>query len=173
MSGYCVHARVLSLQSCPIFCDPWTVAHQAPLFVGFFGQEYWSGLPCSPPKDLPPPRDWTQSSCVASIVGTFFTTEPPGKPCLSSNICFSAVVVSPSGISDSLWPPWTASCQVSCPSLSLGVCSNSSPSSWWCHPTISSSVVPFSSCLQSSPASGSFAMSQLFASVIKVLELQF
>ena len=51
-----------------------------------------------------------------------------------------------------------------CPSLSPGVCSNSCPLSWWCHPTISSSVVPFSSRLQSFPASGSFPMNQLFAS---------
>ena len=47
---------------------------------------------------------------------------------------------------------------------SSGVCSNSCPLSWWCHPTISSSVVPFSSCLQSFPASGSFSMSQFFTS---------
>ena len=45
-----------------------------------------------------------------------------------------------------------------------GACSNSCSSSWWCHPTISSSVVPFSSCLQSFPASGSFPVSQSFAS---------
>ena len=51
-----------------------------------------------------------------------------------------------------------------CPSPSPWVCSNSCPLSWWCHPTISSSVIPFSSCLQSLPASGSFLMSQLFAS---------
>ena len=51
-----------------------------------------------------------------------------------------------------------------CPSPTLGTCSNSCLSRWWCHPTISSSVVPFSSCLQSFPASGSFSMSQLFAS---------
>ena len=51
-----------------------------------------------------------------------------------------------------------------CPSLSFWVCSNSCPSSRWCHPTISSSVVPFSSCLQSFPATGSFPMSQFFAS---------
>ena len=51
-----------------------------------------------------------------------------------------------------------------CPSLSPGVCSNSCPLSWQFHPTISSSVVPFSSCLQSFPASGSFPMSWLFAS---------
>ena len=51
-----------------------------------------------------------------------------------------------------------------CPSLSPGVCSNSCPLSQWCHPTISSSVIPFSSCTQSFPASGSFPMSQLFTS---------
>ena len=51
-----------------------------------------------------------------------------------------------------------------CPSLSLGVCSSSCPLSWWCHATISSSVIPFSSCPQSFPASGSFPMSQLFTS---------
>ena len=59
--------------------------------------------------------------------------------------------------------PWTAACQASLPSLSPGVCSNSYPSSQWCHSTISSSVIPFSSCLQSLPASGSFLMSQFFA----------
>ena len=51
-----------------------------------------------------------------------------------------------------------------CASLSPGACSNSYPSSWWCHPTMSSSVVPFSSHLQSFPASGFFPMSQFFAS---------
>ena len=51
-----------------------------------------------------------------------------------------------------------------CPSPSPGACSNSCPLRWWCHPTISSSVAPFSSCLQSFPESGSFPMSQLFRS---------
>ena len=51
-----------------------------------------------------------------------------------------------------------------CPSLSPGACSDSCPLSQWCHPTISSSVVPFSSCPQSFPASGSFPMSRLFTS---------
>ena len=51
-----------------------------------------------------------------------------------------------------------------CPSPSLGVCSNSCPLSQWCHPTISSSVISFSSCLQSLPASGSFLMNWLFTS---------
>ena len=51
-----------------------------------------------------------------------------------------------------------------CPSLSPRVCSDLCPLNQWCHPTISSSVIPFSSCLQSFPASGSFLMSQLFVS---------
>ena len=51
-----------------------------------------------------------------------------------------------------------------CPSPTSRACSDSCPSSRWCHPTISSSVAPFSSCLQSFPASGSFPMSQFFAS---------
>ena len=54
--------------------------------------------------------------------------------------------------------------RVPCPSLSPEVCSNSCPSSWWCCPTISSSVTPFSSCLQSFPESGSFPLSQFFIS---------
>ena len=54
--------------------------------------------------------------------------------------------------------------RIPCPSLSPWVCSNSCPLSWWCHPTISSSVITCSSCSQSFPASGSFPVSQLFAS---------
>ena len=62
-----------------------------------------------------------------------------------------------------LWPHELQHTRPPCPSPRPGVYSNSCPLSWWCHPTFSSSVVPFSSCLQSSPASGSFPMSQLFA----------
>ena len=60
--------------------------------------------------------------------------------------------------------PWTAAHQASLSSPTPGVHPNPCPSSQWCHPTISSSVVPFSSCPQSFPASGSFHISQLFAS---------
>ena len=56
--------------------------------------------------------------------------------------------------------PWTAARRPPCPSTTRGVYSNSCPLSWWCHPTISSSAVPFSSHLQSFPVSGSFQMSQ-------------
>ena len=80
----------------------------------------------------------------------------------SSRPCFSSVQFSRSIISNSLWPHEWQHARPPCPSQALGVYSNSCPSSQWCHPTISSSVVPFSSCPQSLPASGSFPMSQLF-----------
>ena len=67
-------------------------------------------------------------------------------------------------VSSSLRPYGLQHARLPCPSPIPGVYSNSCPLSWWCHPTISSSVIPFSSCLQSFPASGSFQMSQLFTS---------
>ena len=67
-------------------------------------------------------------------------------------------------VSNSLQPHGLQHARLPCPSPSPRACSNSCPLSRWCHPTISSSVVPFSSCLQSFPASGSFLMSQFFAS---------
>ena len=65
-----------------------------------------------------------------------------------------SVQFSCSVMSDSLWPHGLQHTRLPCPSPTPGACSNSCPSSWWCHPTISSSVIPFSSCLQSFPASG-------------------
>ena len=67
-------------------------------------------------------------------------------------------------VSDSLQPHVLKHAKLPCSSLAPGVYSNSRPLSQWCHPTISSSVVPFSSYLQSIPASGSFPMSQFFTS---------
>jgi len=58
------------------FETPWIVAHQTPLFLGFFRQEYWSGLPFPLPLDLPDPLIKPTSPALA---GRFFTTEPPGK----------------------------------------------------------------------------------------------
>ena len=66
-------------------------------------------------------------------------------------------------VSNSLWPHELQHARPPCPSPSPGVHSESCPSSQWCHPAISSSVVPFSSCPQSLPASESFPLSQLFA----------
>ena len=75
----------------------------------------------------------------------------------------SSVQFSLSVMSHTLQPHGLQHARISCPSPTPGACSKSCPSSWWCHPTISSSVVLFSSCLQSFPASGSFPVSQFFA----------
>ena len=77
---------------------------------------------------------------------------------------FSSVQFSHSVVSDSLRPHGLQHARPPCPSPIPGVYSNSCPLSLWCHPTISSSVIPFSSCLWSSLASRSFPMTQLFAS---------
>ena len=74
--------------------------------------------------------------------------------------------------SDSLWPHGLQHARPPCPSLTPRVYPNSYTLSRWCHPTISSSVVPFSTCPQSFPASGSFPVSQLFISDGQVLEFQ-
>ena len=76
--------------------------------------------------------------------------------------CF--LLFSRSVVFDCLRPHGLQHTRLLCPSLSPRACSNSCPSSWWCHPTNSSSVIPFSSCSQSFPASGSFLMNRLFAS---------
>ena len=75
----------------------------------------------------------------------------------------SSVQFSRSVVSESLRPHESQHARPPCPSPTPRVHSNSRPSSWWCHPAISSSGIPFSSCPQSLPASESFAMSQLFA----------
>ena len=80
------------------------------------------------------------------------------------HIILSSVHFSHSVMSDSLWPHGLQHTRPPCPSPTPGAYSNSCPLSRWCHPTISSSVIPFSSSLQSFPASGSFPVSQFFAS---------
>ena len=88
------------------------------------------------------------------------------RPFTFSHCCSVAV------LSDSLQLHGLKHARLPCPSPSPGACSNSCALSRWCHPTISSSVTPFSSCLQSFLASGSFPMSQLFTSGGQILELQ-
>ena len=82
---------------------------------------------------------------------------------LWGSVQFSSVHFSRSVVSDSLWPHESQHARLPCPSPTPGVHSDSRPSSQWRHPAILSSVIPFSSCPQSLPASGSFPMSQLFA----------
>ena len=79
-------------------------------------------------------------------------------------LCISSVQFIHSVVSNSLLPHGLQHTRLPCPSLTLGVYSNSWPLSQCCHPAISSSVIPFSSHLQSFPASGSLQMSQFFAS---------
>ena len=86
------------------------------------------------------------------------------KICMKSYMDLSSVQFSHLVVSDSLWPHESQHARPPCPSPTPRVYSNSCPSSWWCHPTISSSVVPFSSCPQSFPTSGSFQTSQFFTS---------
>ena len=95
------------------------------------------------------PVNSVQCICFGSLVPQFFFLY----------VQFSRLVVS-----DSLQSHGLQHARPPCPSPTPGVYSNSCPLSQWCHPAISSSVVPFSSCFQSFPASGSFQMSQFFAS---------
>ena len=75
----CVCTRVLSRVQ--LFATPWTVAHQAPLSMGFSRQEYWSGVPFPTEGDLPYPGiESTVSLASPALAGGFFTIAPPGKP---------------------------------------------------------------------------------------------
>ena len=123
------------LQPATLFC-PW----------GFSRQEYWG--------DLPNPRIKPRSP---TLLADSLPSESPGKPMYTYQ--FSQSVVS-----DSLRPHGLQHARPPCPSPTSGTSSNSCPPSQWCHPTISSSVIPFSSCLQSFSTSESSPVSQFFAS---------
>ena len=157
--------------------SPWTVAYQAPLFMGFPRLKN-TGVGCHFLLQGLFPGMEPVSLASPALVGRFFTTEPLGKPptvLLQSKqlvvdcfliiilLQFSSVQFSNSVVSDSLRPHESQHTRPPCPSPSPGVRSNSRPSSQWCHPAISSSVVPFSSCPQCLPESESFPMSKLFA----------
>ena len=101
------------LQLCPTFCDPWTVAHQAPLFMEFFGQEYWSGLPCSPPKDLPNPGTEPRAPVLPALQAHSLPLSHLGNPVWVVIFASQQFLFNRSVGSDSLWPPWTAACQAS------------------------------------------------------------
>ena len=73
---------------------PWTSAHQAPLSMGYLRQEYWNGLPCPPPGDLPDPVIKPTAPVSLVLACMFFTIEPPGKPRLCCSVQFSSVTQS-------------------------------------------------------------------------------
>ena len=137
----------------------------------------WQAVTCQAPLSMWFPSKNTGVGCHFLLQGIFLTQEsnlpllcllhwqadslpltPPRKPLLCS-LQFSGSIVS-----DSLRPSGLQNTRPPCPSPNPRAYSNSCPLSWWCHPIISSSVVPFYSHLQSFPASGSFQISQLFTS---------
>ena len=93
-----------------------------------------------------------------------FENSSPSLHTTQAHVCICPIILFPidsvefscSVVSNSLWPHGLQHARLPCPSLTPGTCANLCPSSQWCHPTISSSFVPFSSYLQSFPASGSF-----------------
>ena len=127
----------------------WTVACQAPPSVEFSRQEYWSRLPFPSPRNLP---------------------DPGIKPRSLGQI--RSDQISRSVVSDFLWPHELQHARPPCPSPTLRVHSDSRPSSQWCHPTISSSVVPFSSCPNPSQHQSLFQWVNSSHEVAKVLEFQ-
>ena len=110
---------------------------------------------------------WPLGKCALNIQNLnllcTFTCLSTDMRFLTFLLGFSSVQLSRSVVSESLWPHGQKYARPPYPSSAPGVYSNSCSLSWWCHPAISSSVIPFS-CLQSFPASGSFQMSQLFTS---------
>ena len=145
-----------------LFVTPWTVASQAPISMGFSRQVYWSGLPSLLPGDLPDPECEPASPAWQVFFFFFFflTTEPLEKPLyiyihISSVQSFSHVRLSAT--------PWTAAPQASLSITNTRSLLSSCPSSQWCHPTISSSELSLSSCLNF-PNIRVFPMSQFVTS---------
>ena len=135
----------------PMGCSPPGSSDHGVLQAGILER-----LPVPFSRGSPQRRDWMQVSFIAGRSFIIWTTREVLKN-------FSSVQFSCSVVSDSLRPHELQHARPPCPSPTPGVYSNSCPSSRWCHPAISSSVIPFSFRPQSFPASGSVPMSQLFA----------
>ena len=151
------------LDSTPIF--EWSVLDPAKSSVQFSSVTQSCLTLCNPMDCSTQLRslvfEWVALRIMSSI-------NPDSKPYTSSKLDlykFSSVQFSRSVVSDSLWPHESQHARPPCLSSTPRVYSNPCPSSRRCHPAISSSVFPFSSCPQSLPASGSFPMSQLFTQI--------
>ena len=84
-NSYLKKVKVKSLSRVLLFATPWTVAYQFPLSVGFCRQEYWSGLPCLSPGDLPNPGTEPMSFTSPALAGGFFTTSTTWESCCKTN----------------------------------------------------------------------------------------
>ena len=136
----------VTLESC--FSAPWCFICRIP--------KYWTAWSFPSPGDLSNPGTGSRSSALQA---DSLQSEPPGKPMNKALVQFSYLV-----LPNSLRPHGLQHASPPCPSPTPRVYSNSCPLSQWCHPAISSSVIPFSSHLQSFPTTGSFPVSQFFAS---------
>ena len=141
---HCVCAQSLSVL---LFATPWTVACQTPLSI-----EYWSGLPFPPPRDLPNPGIKPHFLHCRWMLYHWTTGEAPDIYNINIHMytythtyinvyTHTHVYIyqfSQSVVSDSLWPHGLTCARPPCPAPTPRACSNPCPSSWWCHPTISS-----------------------------------
>ena len=124
----------------------------------------------SQPTLVPPSSALSQSWCLGTWTMKFTTQTGTFLRIKQISVHYNhqdkryLSLFSHSVVSNSLWPHGRQQPRHPCPLLFPGACSNSCPLSWWCLPTISSSVISISSCLQSFPTPGSFLMSQLFPS---------
>ena len=145
-----MYAVCLITQSRPTLCDPLDCSPQSSSVHGIFQARILECVAMPSSRGSFQTRDWT---CLLHCRWILYLLNYQGSP---YRYLFSSVQFSLSVVSNSLQP------HCPCPSPTLGACSNSCPSSRWCHPTILSSVI--CSYLQSFPVSGSFPMSQVFTS---------
>ena len=157
--SYSVCMHVQSLQSCLTLCDPMDCSPPGSSVHGILQARIleWVAIPFS--RESSPLGIEPMSPVSPALQADSLLLSHQG----SSFLSFSSVQFSLSVVSNSLWPHESQHARPPCPSPTSGVHPNSCASSPWCHPAISSSVVPFSSCPQSLQASGSFPLSQLFA----------
>ena len=145
--------KMLVTQLCPTLCNPINCNRPGSSVPGILQARIleWVAIPCS--RGFSGFGDWTRESFTA---GRFFTVWATKEAHVNYDI--RSDQISRSVVSDSLKPHESQQARPPCPSTTPGVHSDSRPSSHWRHPAISSSVVPFFSCPQSFPASGSFPM---------------
>ena len=172
-------------QSYLTLCDPLDCSPQGPSVHGILQARILEWVAIFSSRGSSQARNQAQVSCIGRrILYCWATSEgddapfsflilPVKQPSSLSSLQFITLInsdkhrsvqLSCSVVPDSLQPCGLQHTRLPCPSSTPGACSNSCPLSWWCHPTISSSVIPFSSCLQSFPAAASFLMSQFFTS---------